>query len=354
MIRRNPMAGPVQPTPPGDGPFAFHRRLPGYAPAPVVELADPFGLGSVVVKDESNRFGLPSFKMLGASWATYRTLVGRLGEEPDWSTVDELAERLAPLRPLTLTTATDGNHGRAVAHMAALLGFAARIFVPDEMVPARIEAIEAEGAEVVVIDGSYDEAVAAAAASGDVVIADTGAGDAPRWVIEGYSTMFRELGDRTFDAVFTPVGVGALGAAVVTAFRPGPTTLVAVQASGAPCLPHSLAAGEVSTLPETPQTIMSGISCGTPSPTAWPLVSRGFDWTVTIEDDRARDAMRVLAREGIVSGETGAAALGGLLEVLAGAGEGPELGPDSTVLVLSTEGATDPVAYAEIVGAQAS
>ena len=141
-----------------------------------------------------------------------------------------------------------------------------------------------------------------------MVIADTGAGDAPRWVIEGYSTMFRELGDRTFDAVFTPVGVGALGAAVVTAFRPGPTTLVALQASGAPCLPHSLAAGEVSTLPETPQTIMSGISCGTPSPTAWPLVSRGFDWTVTIEDDRARDAMRVLAREGIVSGETGAGA----------------------------------------------
>ena len=91
MIRPNPMAGPVEPIPPGDGPFAFHRRLPGYAPAPVVELADPFGLGSVVVKDESNRFGLPSFKMLGASWATYRTLVRRLGDDPDWSTDDELA-----------------------------------------------------------------------------------------------------------------------------------------------------------------------------------------------------------------------------------------------------------------------
>ncbi len=353
MILRNPMAGPVDDVrPPGDGPLAFHRRLPGYTPGPVRELSDPMGLGGVAVKDESNRFGLPSFKLLGASWATYRTLVARLGEEPAWSTVDELAEHLAPLRPLTLTTATDGNHGRAVAHMAALLGFDARIYVPDDMVPARIEAIESEGATVEVVEGTYDDAVARAAAAGDVVVADTGEGEAPAWVIEGYSTMFRELGDRSFDAVFFPVGVGALAAAVVTAFRPSPTVLVAVQASGAPCLVHSLEAGHVATLPEAPHTIMSGISCGTPSPTAWPLVSRGVDWVVTVDDDQARDAMRVLATEGVVSGETGAAALAGLREVLAKGGDGPDLGPDSSVLVLSTEGATDPIAYAEIVGAQ--
>jgi diaminopropionate ammonia-lyase len=183
-----------------------------------------------------------------------------------------------------------------------------------------------------------------------VVVADTGEGEAPARVIEGYSTMFRELGDRHFDAVFFPVGVGALAAAVVTAFRPGDTVLVAVQASGAPCLVHSLEMGQVATLPGEPRTIMAGISCGTPSPVAWPLVSRGVDWVVTVDDDQARDAMRVLAREGIVSGETGAAALAGLLEVLATKAEGPELSPDSAVLVLSTEGATDPVAYEEIVG----
>lgn len=351
MILRNPMAATVDRVPePGDGPYDYHRRLPGYVAAPVRNLADPLGLRSVAVKDESNRFGLPSFKPLGASWATYRTLVGRLGEEPSWSTVEELADRLAPLRPLTLTTATDGNHGRAVAHMAALLGFDARIFVPDDMVPARIEAIESEGATVEVVDGSYDDAVAEAAASGDVVVADTGEGDAPRWVIEGYSTLFRELGDRSFDAVFFPVGVGALAAAVVTAFRPGPTVLVAVQASGAACLVHSLEVGHVATLPEAPKTIMSGIACGTPSPAAWPLVSRGVDWVVTVDDDQARAAMRVLAAEGIVSGETGAAALAGLQEVRASDGDRPDLGPESNVLVLSTEGATDPVAYADIVG----
>jgi diaminopropionate ammonia-lyase len=150
--------------------------------------------------------------------------------------------------------------------------------------------------------------------------------------------------------VFFPVGVGALAAAVVTAFRPGATVLVAVQASGAPCLAYALEAGRVTTLPTVPHTIMSGISCGTPSPTAWPVVSRGVDWVVTVDDDQAREAMRVLAGEGIVSGETGAAALAGLLEALATDGAGPTLGPDSSVLVLSTEGATDPDAYADIVG----
>jgi diaminopropionate ammonia-lyase len=347
VILRNPLAGPVDVPPPGDEPYTFHRRLPGYEPGPVRDLGDAFGLGSVAVKDESNRFGLPSFKMLGASWAIYRVLASRLGGFPEWSRLDELVERLEPLRPLTLTTATDGNHGRAVAHMAALLGFDARIYVPDDTVPARIEAIESEGAVVTVVDGTYDDAVAASAASGDVVVADTGEGDAPRWVIDGYATMFRELGDRTFDAVFFPVGVGSLAASVVTAFRPGPTVLVAVQASGAPCLVHSLEEGRVATLPFHPHTIMAGISCGTPSAAAWPIVSRGVDWVVTIDDDQAREAMRALAARGIVSGETGAAALGGLLEFVESTSE---LGPDASVLVISTEGATDPGAYGEIVG----
>ncbi len=346
MILDNPLAGPVEPRPPGDAPFEFHQRLPGYAPAPVRELSSSLGVGSVTVKDESNRFGLPSFKMLGASWATYRVLADRLGHLPSWSTFDELVDALASLRPLTLTTATDGNHGRAVARMAALLGFDARIFVPADMVAARIEAIESEGASVEVVDGTYDEAVAAAEASGDVVVADVGDGDGPRWVIDGYATMFRELGGLFFDVVVFPVGVGALAAAVVTAFRPGPSVLVAVQADGAPCLLHSLEQGRLATLPFAPHTIMAGISCGTPSAAAWPLVSRGVDHVVTIADDEARHAMRLLAGEGIVSGETGAAALGGLLQCV----EHGVIPADGSVLVLSTEGATDPVAYREIVG----
>ena len=105
------------------------------------------------MKDESQRLGLPSFKILGASWAVYRLLVGRLGHEPEWRDLDELRRALAPLGPLTLVAATDGNHGRAVAHMARLLGYAARIFVPAGTAPARIDAIEGEGAPVTVVDG---------------------------------------------------------------------------------------------------------------------------------------------------------------------------------------------------------
>ena len=102
----------------------------------------------MLVKVEASRFGLPAFKMLGASWATYQVLVARLGREPSWTTVPELAEQFAPLQPLTLVAATDGNHGRAVAAMARLLGFDARIYVPDDMVAARIAGIESEGAVV--------------------------------------------------------------------------------------------------------------------------------------------------------------------------------------------------------------
>ncbi|MEO6969760.1 MAG: pyridoxal-phosphate dependent enzyme, partial [Chthoniobacterales bacterium] len=144
---------------PTRAPIDFHRRLPGYEPTPLrdaPELARLLRIGQVLVKDESSRLGLPAFKILGASWAVYRALAARAAQaegrasarpglaaaspsgilEP-FQTIDELAERLAPMRPLTLATATDGNHGRAVAHVAALFGFAARIYVPAGTAPAR-------------------------------------------------------------------------------------------------------------------------------------------------------------------------------------------------------------------------
>ena len=165
--------------PAGRGPMGFHRRLPEYAATPLVdapELAGSLGVGKVWVKDESWRLGLPAFKILGASWAVYWALEQRSGGIREWGDVDELRGRLAPLLPLTLAAATDGNHGRAVARMARLLGLGARIFVPADMAQARIEAIRSEGAEVVVVRGTYDEAVARSAEEADgrcLVISDT-------------------------------------------------------------------------------------------------------------------------------------------------------------------------------------
>src|SRR5688572_8631933 len=170
---RNPLAGPVDLGPPPAGPVAFHRTLPGYAPTPLVEApaaAAALAVRRVLVKDESSRLGLPSFKVLGASWATYRALCERLGLDPEPVVpMDTLRERLLDGPAVGLVCATDGNHGRAVARMARTLGLEATVLVPATMVEARRAAIAGEGARVEVVDGTYDDAVeqAAALAGGD-------------------------------------------------------------------------------------------------------------------------------------------------------------------------------------------
>jgi diaminopropionate ammonia-lyase len=174
--------------------LAFHRKLPGYTPTPLVAapgVAAKLGVKQVWVKDESNRLGLPAYKILGASWAAYRALDMRFGPFAPWEMLPELAAQLLPFSPLTLVAATDGNHGRAVARTAQWLGVGAHILVPHDMAPARREAIESEGAWVTVVDGLYDEAVEVSARLADdahLVISDTsweGYERIPAWVIEG-------------------------------------------------------------------------------------------------------------------------------------------------------------------------
>jgi diaminopropionate ammonia-lyase len=371
----NPGAqGYTSPVPPTREPLDFHRRLPGYEQTPLVEargLAELLGVGEVWVKDESGRLGLPSFKILGASWATFRAVVERLGKDPgEWSTVAELAQRLDELRPMTLSAATDGNHGRAVARMARLLGLGARIFVPEGTARARIEGIESEGAPVTVVEGTYEDAVEAAAGlAGDrcLLIQDTavdGEDRASGWVIEGYSTIFWEVEDRLAelgreppDLVAVQIGVGALAASVVRHFRrpdPAPRPrIVGVEPDRAACALASMEAGHIVTIPGPHDSAMAGLNCGEPSSAAWPEVSGGIDLFVAVEDQRAFDAVRRMAEAGLVSGETGAAGLAGLVELLAGDGspgrETLAIRGDARVLLLSTEGATDPEAYRRIV-----
>lgn len=380
-VVRNPLARSIEPDPswrPSPDALEFHRRLPGYRPTPLVNapgLASRLGVARVLVKDESDRLGLPSFKMLGASWATYCALMRRLGQlgpqrhEPRWSTLQELAASLAPLLPLDLITATDGNHGRAVARTARLLGLGARVFVAEGTAAVRIAAIESEGATVEVVPGDYDAAVrrSAAAANGAepaLLISDTswdGYEKVPRRVIEGYATIFAEVdaqmsqgehGARRPDLVVLPVGVGALAAAAVVHYRlthaGPPPVLAGIEPFGADCVMQSLLAGRRMTVPGPHPSMMVGLNCGTPSLVAWPLISTGIHWCVTVDDEAAGLAMCWLAEEGIVSGETGAAAAAGLGALASTREVG--LGPSTTVLVLSTEGATDPLHYQAIVG----
>lgn len=339
----------------------FHRSLPGYAPTPLREapaLASDAGVARVVVKDEADRMGLPAFKILGASWATYRALLEHL-DLPVGTPLDVLAGTA-----VTLTTATDGNHGRAVAFMARRLGIPARIFVPAGTAQARIDAIVGEGATCEVVDGSYEDAVETSARTGDLVVSDTswpGYETVPGWVVEGYATILDEVAeelDVVPDVVLVPLGVGALGAAVSQWFRcrGHVTRLVGVEPDTADCLMASVAAGEMVEVPGPHPSIMAGLNCGRPSPIAWPWVHGGFDGFLAVDDDTARAGMRALAAEGIVSGETGAAGAGALLAVTTGSGDDAAVdalavGPDTTVLLLSTEGATDPAAWAEITAA---
>lgn len=310
----NELAAPLARVPAAPA-LEFHRSLPGYAPTPLVEAphaAAALGVERVLVKDESGRLGLPSFKILGASWAAHRALAGQH----------------------TLTCATDGNHGRAVARVAHLLGLGAIVFVPADMVAARRGAIAGEGADVRVVDGTYDEAVEAAAALAGpdvLVVQDTGAGDVPAWVIDGYGTIGAEI-DAEPDLVAVQIGVGSFAAAMVRRFAG--TRIVGVEPASAACALASIEAGAPAEVPGPHDSVMAGLNCGNVAPAAWPAFSRGIEAFAAIDDARAHEAVRLLAADGITAGESGAAGLAGLLAFR------EQLGLPPSVLVVNTEGAT--------------
>jgi diaminopropionate ammonia-lyase len=350
---------------------AYHASLPGYAPTPLAEvpaLAAELGTGRVFVKDESARLGLPAFKVLGASWAVRQVLAGPGpgGAAPPATAPAGLAGlcALAARRPgLVLVTATDGNHGRAVARMARLCGAPARVFVPAVTEPAARAAIAGEGAEVVPVTGSYDEAVAAArrwaeGQPGSALIQDTawpGYEQVPGWIVEGYSTLFAELDAQLAETgagppalVAVPVGVGSLAQAAVAHYRSaaerGGVTVLSVEPDTAACLLASLRAGTPVTVP-TAATIMAGLNCGTISSIAWPYLASGLDAAMAVTDDAARRAATDLAAVGISSGPSGAASLAGARAALTGkgsAGRRAALAVDSAsvIVLLSTEAGT--------------
>ncbi len=335
------------------GVIDFHRSLPGYAETRLVELpalARELGVGRLFVKEEASRFGLPAFKILGASYAVSRALSTRLGAEGRALGLSELRERLAAGRTLTLHAATDGNHGRAVARMAKLLGLKAHIFIPAGLTDAATGGIASEGAELSELDGSYDDVVRAAAeaaaALGDeaLLIQDTsweGYEQVPRWIVDGYSTLFDEADEQLraagvgkLDAVAVPTGVGSLLEAGVRHYRAagGGCLVVSVEPEHAPAMFASLRAGALTTVPTRP-TVMHGLNCGTPSPAAWQVVKEGLDAALTVGEEECVRAVRELGALDVDAGPCGAASLAGMRKLVAAA----PIGPDASVLLISTE-----------------
>lgn len=317
-------------------PVAFHAGLPGYAPTPLVELptlAAELGVGRVVVKDETARLGLPAFKVLGTAWAVHRLL--------QTST------------PAALVTASDGNHGRAIARVAGWHGLPARVYLPDGVHPAARAAIAAEGATVIDVPGSYDHAVATAAADAaaddGVLVQDTawaGYEQIPGWIVEGYLTLFAELDDQLAaapDLVIVPAGVGSLAQAAVSHYRRAglgaAPALLTVEPHSAACLLESLVHDQLRTV-ATNATIMAGLNCGTPSRSAWPLLRAGLDAACSVSDQTAATAATDLARLGVPAGPCGAAALAAAREVFTVGRRADQLRltDHSVVVLLCTEG----------------
>jgi diaminopropionate ammonia-lyase len=355
-----PLARKWRCPPPSTAARAYHASLPGYGVTPLVELpslARHWGVGAVVVKDESSRFGLPAFKVLGASWAVARMIGDRTGLGVEELGLDRLRE-IAAQAPVTLVTATDGNHGRALARVGTWLGLPVEVVVPAVMSARAETAIAAEGARVTRIAGSYDDAVAAAAQLADrlpsaALVQDTaweGYEVVPGWIVEGYQTLLSELtqqlADRHIDGpdlIAVPVGVGSLAQAVVAYARGRSDTawirVLSCEPDTAACVLASVTAEKPVSV-TTGATIMAGLNCGTPSSLAWEYLLNGLDAAVAISDEAAARAVAELAELGIQAGASGAAALAGATACL----DEPErrdaldLPGDAVVVLLNTEG----------------
>jgi diaminopropionate ammonia-lyase len=303
------------------------------------------GVRRVLLKVETERFGLPAFKILGASWAAERLLADR------------------DVEGMTLVTATDGNHGRAVARVARMRGLAAHILVPAGTAQARIDGIAGEGAHVEVVDGSYDEAVAKAAGMADdthMVVSDTswpGYEDVPRWVVEGYETIFREadeqLGGELPDAALIPIGVGSLAVAAARHWPGEAPRLVGLEPETAACALESIRAGEPVTVPGPHESIMAGLNAGTVSQLAWPVLRDRYDAFCAIDDSWAEDGMRRLAAIGVQAGEVSGGTVGAALAICGDEDARGAVGIDesSSLFLLLTEGLTDPESWERVVGA---
>ncbi|KPM39919.1 hypothetical protein AK830_g6676 [Neonectria ditissima] len=323
-----------------EGVDSFHKQMPNYRPTDLVRLVD---LGAVYLKNEGNRFGMPSFKILGASWGTFRAIVQRIGLPP--SSDIETVKAAIGGHGISLYAATDGNHGRAVARMGAIFSVPVEIHVPATMEASTVELIRSEGASIVVSSGNYDDAVLeaySASKPGGILIQDFAFDDYqdfPQWIVDGYRTMMREIDQQLRpDLVIAPVGVGSFAQAVVSHYRqPGGTTAVmTVEPDTAACLWKSLKRGQLTTEQTTP-TIMAGLECGTPSSIAWPILKAGVEASVTVSDFESHEASLYLESVGISAGPCGAAPLAALRRLTAADKAALGLNENSVVVLLCSE-----------------
>ena len=361
--------------------LAFHRTIPGYAPTPLTaleRLAAYFGVRSLHVKDESQRFGLKAFKALGGAYAMARHIAERLGQDIGELPYDVMVSDAvrARLGEVVFATTTDGNHGRGVAWMARQLKQKAVVYMPKGSSIERLEAIRAEGAEAEIVEMNYDEAVRMtaqrAAERGWLVVQDTawdGYEKIPLWIMQGYGTLMLEslqqLGEVPPTHVFIQAGVGSLAGAVqgflTSSYGAERPKVIVAEARAADCLYRSARAkdGAPVAVGGDLATVMAGLACGEANTIGWKILRDYASAFVSCPDYVATRGMRIYGNPlpgdpRVCSGESGAVTLGlfSLLmqaPSLAAARDALGLGKDSRVLLVSTEGDTDPQRYLDIV-----
>ncbi|AKN31785.1 diaminopropionate ammonia-lyase [Clostridium carboxidivorans P7] len=357
---------------------SFHESFEQYKQTPLVkldELANFLGLSNIFVKDESLRFGLNAFKVLGASYAIGKHLSQKLGKDISELPFSALkSEKVkSELGNLIFATTTDGNHGRGVAWMAKQLGYKCIVYMPKGSTQNRVNNIAEFDADVSVTDWNYDDTVRftaeQASKNGWEVIQDTaweGYTEVPTWIMKGYSTLAQEAIEQLHGTipthVFLQAGVGAFASVIasifVSTFEKNPPKIVIVEPEKADCFYRSCKAGKIEAVTGEMNTIMAGLACGEPNPVGWDILKCCTDVFVSAPDWVTARGMRVLGNplkgdNKIISGESGAVTTG-LLSILSETKykdlrETLKLDKNSKVLLISTEGDTDPQIYRNIV-----
>lgn len=363
----------------------FHESFPQYSKTPLARLdqmAGYLGLNSIYVKDESYRFGLNAFKVLGGSFSMARYIAKETGKKVEAIPYNVLTSEALKKEfgQATFFTATDGNHGRGVAWAANKLGQKAVVFMPKGSTQTRLRNILAENAQATIEEVNYDECVRMAAAAAKetphgVVVQDTawdGYEEIPSWIMQGYGTMAMEADEQLSEDgcgrpthVFIQAGVGSLAGAVqgyfANRYPENPPKVIVVEAESAACLYKGAAKkdGSIQIVDGDMPTIMAGLACGEPNTLSWDILKNHVDTFTACPDWVARKGMRMLSAPlkgdpQVISGESGAAPFGLLaslmtMEEYKDLREHLELDRDSKVLLFSTEGDTDPDRYKQIV-----
>jgi len=363
---------------------AFHKSFPQYTETPLVSLphlATRLGVRGIYIKDESKRFGLNAFKVLGGSYAMAKYIAKILGTDIENLPYERLTsqEVRAQLGEVTFFTATDGNHGRGIAWAATQLGQKSVVYMPHGSSPYRLQKILAEGATATIENMNYDDAVRLASeharqVKSGVVVQDTaleGYEEIPSWIMQGYGTMAAEADEQLHLAgeipthIFIQAGVGSLAGAVqgyfASIYRDDCPVTAVVEPHAANCHYKSVLAGKYQTVGGDLNTLMAGLACGEPNTISWEILKDWADVFISCPDWLAAKGMRISAAPlpgdtAIVSGESGAVGLGLLTTIMQSDDASLEklrktlgLNATSVVLLFSTEGNTDPQTYEDIV-----